>query len=410
VSAANRHRSSTSQLADAVAAVRGFVAALDPALIDARTAKAQLELLADATRLCQGATTLLAGRLAETRVWADDGARTAAEYVANATGTPIGQAIGMLETAERIAHLPATEAALRDGRLSPAQARAVSRAAIADRSAEDALLRTASRSSLRGLQEQARSVEAAACPERTEARYRQAVECRDVSAWIDHQGSGRLAWRGAPDTLAEIKSAMAPFIKHQLRSSRKDGRDETYGQCAADAFVAMIRVAAGGSTDVRPPAKGRILMRARVDYAALVRGSTGPGEICEIEGVGPVPVSVMERLAAEHPLVDAVLTQGRAVTRIAHLGRSGDTFLKAAVEWRDSHCVIAGCDRSDYLETHHIDLVSKGGISSMEKLVRLCGHHHDLHHRGHPITGNHRDGFHMRTPTRDVDRAPPHRE
>lgn len=281
--------------------------------------------------------------------------------------------------------------------------------ASADPSAEAELLAVAERSSVRGLRERARTVEAAASPERTEARYRQAVEHRDVSAWIDREGSGRLAWRGAPDALAEIKSAMAPFIKHQLRSSRKAGRDETYGQCAADAFVAMIRVAAGGSTEVRTPTKGRVLMRVRVDYSALVRGRTEPGDLCEIEGAGPVPVSVMERIASEHPLVDAVLTKGRDVTRIAHLGRSGDTFLKAAVEWRDSHCVIAGCDRTDYLETHHVDLVSRGGISSMEKMVRLCGHHHDLHHRGHPITGNHRDGFQMLAPRTDADRAPPDR-
>jgi hypothetical protein len=394
---------------DAVETLRGFTRELDPACVDVRTAQRLVALLADASRLCNGATTLLAARIAQTKVWAETGARSPADWVSRATGAPLGEAIGMLETAARLPALPATEAALRDGHLSPAQASAVTLGASANPSAEAELLAVAERSSVRGLRERARTVEAAASPERTEARYRQAVEHRDVSAWIDHEGSGRLAWRGAPDALAEITSAMAPFVKHQLRSSRKAGREETYGQCAADAFVAMIRVAAGGSTEVRTPAKGRVLMRVRVDYSALVRGRTEPGEVCEIEGAGPVPVSVMERIAAEHPLVDAVLTKGRDVTRIAHLGRSGDTFLKAAVEWRDSHCVIAGCDRSDYLETHHVDLVSRGGISSMEKMVRLCGHHHDLHHGGHPITGNHRDGFQMHAPSNDADRAPPDR-
>ncbi len=283
----------------------------------------------------------------------------------------------------------------------------MTQAAAADPDAEQELLTTAPRSTLRGLQERARAIEAAASPERTEARYRAAVEQRDLSTWIDLEGSGRLAWRGAPDALAEIKSALAPYVKHQLRAARKAGMEETYAHCASDAFVAMVRSRADTGDALPEPAAGRVILRARVDYAALVRGCTIPGEVCEIEGVGPVPISVIERLASEHPLVDAVLTKGRDVSRIAHLGRSGDTFLKAAIEWRDTRCVIAGCDRSDYLETHHRVLVSQGGESSMASMIRLCGYHHDLHHKGHPIAGDHQDGFRIGASVAGPGRSPP---
>ncbi|MCJ7436815.1 MAG: hypothetical protein MUP97_03530, partial [Acidimicrobiia bacterium] len=50
---------------------------------------------------------------------------------------------------------------------------------------------------------------------------------------------------------------------------------------------------------------------------------------------------------------DVVLTHGRDVTHIAHLGRSGDTFLNTAIEWRDPHCRIEGCHATDGLEIHH---------------------------------------------------------
>jgi hypothetical protein len=103
--------------------------------------------------------------------------------------------------------------------------------------------------------------------------------------------------------------------------------------------------------------RARPVLRARFDYAAYARGHTEPGEICGIEGAGSVPVSVIERLAAEHPIVDLVLTHGRDVTHIAHLGRSGDTFLNTAIEWRsaptDGHCRIEGCHATDGLEIHH---------------------------------------------------------
>jgi hypothetical protein len=320
----------------------------------------------------------------------------------------MGQTIGMLETAERLAGLPATEAALRDGQLSPGQARVITQAATADPTAEAELLATAPASSLRGLEERARAVRDAARPAESEARHRAAHAGRDLSTWVDTDGAGRLAWRGTPDALAGLKAAVAPFVKEQLTLARREGRDETYGACAADALCVLADAASGTasgtSTGIGTKRRARPVLRARFDIAPYVRGHTEPGEICEIEGVGPVPVSVIERLAAEHPIVDLVLTNGRDVTHIAHLGRSGDTFLKAAIEWRDPHCRIEGCHASDGLEIHHITRVTDGGISSMETEVRICGHHHDLvTHRGYQLDGSHQAGWRLQAP----NRAPP---
>jgi hypothetical protein len=389
-------------LRDAVGVVRGFVRDLDPGRVGARDAKELIELLGEAGRLCGGGVTLLAPRVADTKVWADDGARTPAEWMSRATGAPIGQTIGMLETARRLSALPATEAAVRDGRLSAGQARAISHAAVADPSAEGELLATAPRASLRGLEERARAVRDAARPEETEARARAAHAGRDLSTWVDTDGAGRLAWRGTPDALAGLKAAVSPFVKEQLTLARREGRDDPYGACAADALCVLADTASGTSTGAKR--RARPVLRARFDYAAYVRGHTEPGEICEIEGAGPVPVSVIERLAGEHPIVDVVLTHGRDVTHIAHLGRSGDTFLKAAIEWRDPHCRIEGCHATDGLEIHHITRVTDHGISSLETEVRICAHHHDLvTHKHYQLQGSHHTGWRLTPP----DRAPP---
>jgi hypothetical protein len=322
--------------------------------------------------------------------------------MSRATGAPIGQTIGMLETARRLSALPATEAALRDGQLSAGQARAISHAAVADPSAEGELLATAPRASLRGLEERARAVRDAARPEETEARSRAAHAGRDLSTWVDTDGAGRLAWRGTPDALAGLKAAMSPFVKEQLTLARREGRDDPYGACAADALCVLAEAASGTSTGAKR--RARPVLRARFDYAAYVRGHTEPGEICEIEGAGPVPVSVIERLATERPIVDVVLTHGRDVTHIAHLGRSGDTFLNTAIEWRDPCCRIEGCHVTDGLEIHHITRVTDHGISSLETEVRICGHHHDLiTHKHYRLEGSHHTGWHLTPP----DRAPP---
>lgn len=146
------------------------------------------------------------------------------------------------------------------------------------------------------------------------------------------------------------------------------------------------------------------MLRARFDVEAYVRGRTQPGEICELEGVGPVPVSVIERLARQHPIVDLVLTKGREVTHVAHLGRHGDTFLKAAIEWRDPSCRIEGCHRASGLEIHHAVAVTDDGETSLRNQVRICGHHHSLvTHKGYVLTGDHHTGWRLAAP----DRAPP---
>ncbi|HEU5301529.1 MAG TPA: hypothetical protein VFW06_04730 [Acidimicrobiia bacterium] len=385
---------------DAVEQLRGFARELDPACVDARTAQRLVGLLAEASRLCDGATTRLAARVAETKVWAEHGARSPAEWVAKTTGAPMGEAIGMLETAEHLHNLPATEAALREGLLSPAQAHAVVVGACADPDAEADLLRAAERSSLRGLHERARAVEAAARPDLVETRYRAAHANRDLTTWIDHEGAGRLGWRGTPDSLASIKAALAPHIRRELTAARTAGHDATYGNCASDALVALVTGAAESGSPAGPTsARADGLVKVRVDYSALVRGHTEPGELCEIEGAGPVPVSVVERMAGGHPIVHAVLTKGCDVTRIAHLGRTGSTYLEEALAWRDTRCVVAGCTCSDYLEDHHLVEVANGGISSLATEVRICGYHHDLiTYQGYRLVGSHEDGWGIEAP------------
>ena len=393
----------------AVGVLKAFSQGIEPGCLQASTARSLVDLFGEATRVCTAVTTLLAGRVARTQVWAQGGARSPAEWVSKATGAPLGQAIGILETAERLADLPATESALRAGRLSPAQARAITDAANVDPAAEAELLDAAARGSVRSLERLARARTAAADPEGTERRYQAAHTNRDLTTWVDHEGAGRLAWRGTPDALAEINAALGPFVRTALDTARRAGRDERYGACAADALVFLAGERAHWGSAGAPDPSGRSprrtrpgpkhLVRGRIDLLALARGYTEPGEICELEAGGPVPVSVMERILAEHPIVDLVLTRGREITHVAHLGRSGDTFLKTAIDWHDPVCAIDGCTVATNLEVHHIETIADGGATSLEQVLRLCGHHHDcITYRGFRLVGSHATGWVLEPP------------
>jgi hypothetical protein len=62
----------------------------------------------------------------------------------------------------------------------------------------------------------------------------------------------------------------------------------------------------------------------RIDHTALVRGHTEPGETCEIDGFGPVPVDQVRAWMTD-AFLGAVLTDDTDITRVVHLGTLADT-------------------------------------------------------------------------------------
>ena len=71
----------------------------------------------------------------------------------------------------------------------------------------------------------------------------------------------------------------------------------------------------------RRGAQSKILIR--IDYDTFLEGVVGPGETCELVGFGPVPVSaVRDFMATGDPFIGAILTKGKRLVGVAHLGRS----------------------------------------------------------------------------------------
>ena len=112
---------------------------------------------------------------------------------------------------------------------------------------------------------------------------------------------------------------------------------------------------------------------------ALLRGFTQPGETCEIEGIGPIPVSVArEFLTSDDPFITVLLTDGTDVHRVARPGRSMTATLRAALDTRDPTCTATGCNARHRLETHHLVPIRTGNETRLEIIAKLCTHHHDL--------------------------------
>src|SRR5262249_7290801 len=118
----------------------------------------------------------------------------------------------------------------------------------------------------------------------------------------------------------------------------------------------------------------------RIDHAALVRGHTEPGEVCEIVGRGPIPVAVASRLL-DDAFLKAVVVDGTDVRTVSHLGRTIPARLRTAVEELHRECDLEGCHVSHNLQIDHNQPVEDHGPTELANLGRLCLHHHHHKHR-----------------------------
>ena len=126
--------------------LRGSVSDLDPETLSGTDADRLLAAYAEIERLAAAGRLLAARRVESSNVWRRSGHRSAAAHVAEATGTGIGPAITALETARHLGSLPATDKAVRQGRLSETQVTQIAGAAILQPDAELALVEAAGQS------------------------------------------------------------------------------------------------------------------------------------------------------------------------------------------------------------------------------------------------------------------------
>jgi len=125
-----------------------------------------------------------------------------------------------------------------------------------------------------------------------------------------------------------------------------------------------------------PRVNPRYLALLRVDLAALRRGAVAGGELCEISGVGPVPVSVAQELLGE-AVLKLVITRGVDVCNVTHLGRGPTAAQRVALAWASPGCTVEGCWRTR-IEYDHREPWSRTRRTRLNELDPLCEFHHDL--------------------------------
>jgi hypothetical protein len=297
----------------------------------------------------------------------------------------------VLRAAAALPGAPGTDAALRAGALSARQAEAIAPAVAADPSAEARLLAMAEHQSLQKLRDEAARVKAAADPDAA-ARHERIRRERSYREFGCPDGSRRGVLTGTPEDLALFRSGAQPFIDQRVDEARRSGEQEASEAYAFDGVLAMARSTmvdaaegAGVASEARKARghRGRRRLNERrelialVDLAALRRGHLLPGETCEIPGIGPIPLESAINEFGEAAL-RIVIRDGVDVTTVVHTGRTANEVQATGVFARQrGRCGRPRCDLP-ISEIDHTDDFVPCGPATLDRLVGLCGHDHDL--------------------------------
>ncbi len=380
------------ELADAVDVVGRFVSCFEPATYSGADAATMVALFTRVERFGAAGKTLAATRAAAANCHLETGKRTPAHWLAGITGESVGNAIGVLDLGDAIEAHPMVGDAYRQGKLSPAGAKAVAGAVAVNPYCEEELLAYAEYDSLSQLRDRCLRAKAQGRSKKDAAEAYDAIRrSRSCRTWSDTDGAFRLEARLTPDAGAALLTALDAESNRVFERARASGAHESRDAYAADALVALVTgqgsAPAGADGPVRAP-DPKATIHVLVDLGALRRGEVGEHERCEIPGVGPVAVETARSLMGD-AITDLVITDGVDVTTVCHVGRSIPAPLKTALMVRDQHCVVPGCDVAHGLEFDHWMVpFAEGGPASLENLARLCSHHHYLRtHKGFQLGG-----------------------
>lgn len=354
--------------------------ALEPDVLAPEDARAVLAKATAVEQAAAGLKLLLTRRALVGAPYEEEGHRSAASWLAEETRTSVPEAVQAITTAERLAELPATTEAIRQGALSPLEARTVAAAASADPSAEGDLLEAAQSLSLREFRDYARRL-AAAAHEADPGHLADLVRQRYFRSWTDTDGMFRFVGGITQDEGLRVMSAVRSRAAHMADDANRSGRwDETQAALDADALVSLVigeerHATFIGAERVR---RRRTDVVLHVQLEALRRGVLEDGEICEIPGVGAVSLAAARHLMGE-AFLRLVISDGVSVSTVLHMGRTIPAHVATALESRDRTCVVPGCCVAVGLEIDHWKIpFAQGGPSELWNLCRLCRRHHRL--------------------------------
>jgi hypothetical protein len=361
-------------LADLAVEVQEAVAGFDPALTSARECVDLVSVFSDLEHGASVGLALAARRVSQTNLWEGKGHRSPAHWLASTTGMTVADSVRLLETAEVAERAPATMEALRNGDLSISQGNATGKAEQADPQAGAALVQQATDSdaSVKEIQQEAARIVNAASGDSEAERAEKIRQRRSLRVGSAGDGSSWVHLNGPTADIARLEATLKPIIDGIFHDARRDGRREPFEAYAYDALLTLadrdVSGAGGGGDRYR---NAKVIVRA--DLAALDRGHTEPGEVCEIAGHGPIAVAEAWRIIDGGAFVAGIVTDGADIAAVRHLGRKPTVLQRTVLEWETAGtCAVEGCTNRAAIEIDHVEDWADTLVTQIEHLAALC--------------------------------------
>jgi hypothetical protein len=261
---------------------------------------------------------------------------------------------------------------LRAGGLSEAQAHVIADAAAVRPEAEARLVEFAHTNSLRRLREECRRVKNA--DDSASEEYKRVHRSRALKTWVGRDGATCGTFRFTSDAGAAFLAAIEERKAKHVKAARHEGRREPFEAYAADALAELVTEERGGNGGRTRP---KTMVIVHVAYEALLRNALGDGDVCEIAGIGPVPLDVAQSLAADS-ILRVLVTKGGQPMVVTPGVRTIPRALRLLLEARDRTCVVPDCDVSRGLQVDHRKPFAQFGPTDLDNCGLLCKLHHDM--------------------------------
>ena len=306
--------------------------------------------------------------------------------LAQAAGMSRRDARDRIETAEAIDAMPSVRDAVKDGRVSFANAKHLADAgkqtsAEAVNSDTDLLARAESMQP-ENFAREAKQWTAKRRSDDGEDAYRRQRARRRVRTWTTDDGMVHLHGELDPVTGRRIVNRLNNEA-HRLRGADNKranvggGTARTLEQCMADALDNLTR-GASGAAGAKPVADIALVARLDAETEKLMV-NTADGE--------PLPPSVIDRLSGDSSLFGLVLNaKGVPIWKGRNIRRATESQFQALIALYGG---CAGCDEIDPLriQAHHKDPFALGGTTDLDNLLPLCWTcHTNIHDHGWTIT------------------------
>lgn len=342
--------------------------------VDALSPGAAAAMAADAARLrsaLDGLDARLAGVMAD-----DDGAGGAAR-LRGATRRTQRDADRVARRSALIGAVPAVGTALASGEISgdhvDVLARAAERTSV-EAVADSDLLEVARRKPADAMRREVDAVVRRSTHDAELAeRHRRAVAARRCVIF-DDAATGMTVLHAEFDPVAGARVRAALDAATNTMFVGDGGRGTATGvrrpeQRRADALVSLVVGGETPTTSGGPPS-------VRTQMIIVVRDD-GTGEI---PGAGPLPASVVERLACGSDLFGLVLSADGDPLWLGRRRRLASDGQWRALIARDGGCIACAAHPAR-CEAHHVRWHGSGlGSTDIDNLVLLCAHHHHLVH------------------------------